>query len=93
MIRVFQRVVDQVDERPRDRLAVHPHEREVRVDALLEREPLLVDLAPIGVQRVGHQLGEVGRAELIPLPASIREKSRMLLISAVSRSLSLRMMP
>src|SRR5262245_38497843 len=69
--RILQRVVDQVDERARDRLPVDAQGWNRPIDALLELEALLLDLIAIGIEGATHQLGEIGLAEVILLASRL----------------------
>ena len=64
VLRILQRVVDQVQQRARDGLAVHTQWRNF-VDLLFESETALFDLVAVGLQRVPHQFSQVGLAEVV----------------------------
>ena len=63
--RVFQRVVNQVDQRPRDCFAIHAHGRDVWVNTRGQRETLLLDLIAIRIKRVRNQLCNISLTEFI----------------------------
>ena len=89
---VLQRVVDQVEQRTGDRLTIHEQRRYVTINFLLELKTALLDFKPVRFEGGANQIGYVRSRKLYSfLPDSMREKSRMLLIREVSRSLSLRM--
>src|ERR1044072_8090082 len=65
VVGIFQRIVDQIDKRARNRFTIDFHRRNAGIDVLLERESLLLDLVAIRVERVAHELCDVSLSEVI----------------------------
>src|SRR5207302_1189160 len=63
--RVLHRVVNQIQQRTRNRFAIHTHLWQVAVDLLFELKPVLLDFKTIRFERAPHQIGHIGFAEAI----------------------------
>ena len=62
-VRIFHRVIHQVQERTRNGLAVHLQRRQVVLDLFFKMKSVLLDLKAVGFQRASHQVCYVGFAE------------------------------
>src|SRR5215471_9577553 len=69
VLRIFQRVVHQIEQRTRNRFAVHVHGRAIRGDLFLKGKTVLLDLEAVSLERGSHQLAQVGFLELVFLAA------------------------
>src|SRR5947208_175847 len=63
--RILERVVHQVQQRARNRLAVNPDPGKIVGDLLLEGEAVLFDLVSIGLERVVRQLANIGFTKIV----------------------------
>ena len=70
VLRILQGVIYEVDEGACHRLAIHPQRWNI-ADFLLESESVLLNLITVGLQRIAHQLGQIGLAEVIFFAASL----------------------
>src|SRR5215216_4042154 len=66
---IFQCIVDQIDKRARNGFAIDSYRRDAWINLLLESKPLLLNLKTIRVERVAHELGDIGFSEVILLTA------------------------
>jgi hypothetical protein len=63
--RVLHRIVHQVQQRARNRLAIDLQLGQIVVDLLLELETTLLDFVAIRFERATHQVGYIGFAEAV----------------------------
>src|SRR5437667_1048018 len=71
ILRILERVVHQVYERTRNRLAVNPDTGQVAGDIFLKGEAVLLDLVSVGLERVVRQLANIGFAKVVLFPARL----------------------
>ena len=88
ILRVFQGVVDQVDDGARHGLAIHSHRRN-GIDLLFKGEAVLLDLITIGFQRVPYQFPHVGVTEVVFFAAGLDAREIQNIVDQCGKTLTL----
>ena len=68
-LRILQRVIDEIHQSARDRFTIDFHRRHAIIDRFFQSKALLLDLVAIRIDRVAHEIRNVGFAEFILLAA------------------------
>src|ERR1043166_4269676 len=89
IFRIFQGVVDQVEQRAGNGFAIHVYRRNVTGDIFLEGKTVLFDLEAIRIQCGSNELRQIGLLELVFLAASLDAREIEDVVDESSQALAL----